>query len=244
MMLNYEEAKKYFRFIQRKHEKSVLKKDLESFNDLYDSVLRISSKEGNISNFVSYFSRAEKEQTIQFMKGGCGYFASLLDLLFGNEDSGFLVLTIGNKFRDKTPDSIKFNNEYEKMNIVGKECGFSHILYQHECKYYDACGEYSTKEDVLNHCKEYYSKYLKEDKCNLTGKLYLTEFKNNELWKVEKKDEIKKRGFVHYTISAYTSNLFDDINDMLSSMRQNFGRNEKREIVFKNNSYIRSAGLW
>lgn len=241
-MFNLEEAKKYYRFVQRLHERSVSKKDTEEFESLYDSFVRVTKNRPSISDFITYFSQADKDQTTPFMKGGCGYFASMLDLLFGNENSGYLIFTIGDKNREMTPDDLKFDysNEYEKFDMIGEECGFSHILYQHEGKYYDACGEYNSLEEVLNHANVYYQNYFEDYKEFLTGKVYFTEFKNKELWVLDKKDLFKKKARVHYVLSEHTSNLFNDILEMFDMMKYNFGRNSNREVVFKHNTFIRS----
>lgn len=240
-MFNREEAKKYYRFVQRLHERSVYKKDTENFESLYDSFVRVTKTRSSIYDFISYFSQAEKDQTIAFMKGGCGYFASMLDLLFGEESSGYLIFTIGNKDREMTPNNLKYDykNEYEKFDIIGEECGFSHILYQHEGKYYDACGEYDSIEDVLKHVTSYYQDYFEKYKEFLTGENYFTEFKNKDLWTLDKKDLFKKKGRVHYILSEHTSNLFNDILEMFEMMKYNFGRNSNREVVFKHNAFVR-----
>ena len=243
-MFTCDEAKKYFRFILRSIGRSIRKSEVESFAQSYDTLYHIASNNKDISSFVSYFSRADKSETTAFMKGGCGYFASLLDLYFGNENSGFLILSFGCKDREGIPEDFDSKNECEKLDFVGECCGFSHILYKHEGKYYDACGEYNSKEEVLEHCKEYYKEFIyRETKSgNLTGKYYLTEFVNGELWKTKKKDIIKQKGYVHYILGEHTSNLFDDIGEMFNTMRQNFGRDENRNVIFKYDSYVGYKG--
>lgn len=77
---------------------------------------------------------------------------------------------------------------------------------------------------------------------NLTGEYYLTEFVNGELWKAKKKDTTKQKGYVHYILGEHTSNLFDDIGEMFNTMRQNFGRDENRNVIFKYDSYVGYKG--
>lgn len=238
-MLTNAEVKKYYRFLQKLHFRSVFKKDVDDFSSIYYKFQSVSELKSSISDFISYFSQAERTQTKPFMSGGCGYFASLLDLIFGEENSGYLIATIGKNESDITPDSITYdyNNEYEKLDIIAEECGMSHILYVHNNKYYDACGEYSSLDEVLSHMKEYYKNYINNNKDSLTGKIYLTQFKNENLWVVEKKDLFKKKAKVHYILSEYTNNMFSDILEMLDIMKHNVIKSDNGEYRFKNKNF-------
>lgn len=238
-MFTNEEVKKYYRFTQKLHDRSALKKDVEDFNSIFNKFQCVSKSNNSIKDFIDYFSKSPKDQTKPFMSGGCGYFASFLDLIFGEESSGYLIVTIGRKDCDINPDNISYNysSEYEKLDIIGEECGFSHILYMFNDKYYDACGEYNSLDAVLKHIKKYYKNYIEDNKEKLSGEIYLSSFKNKDLWLVEKKDLFKKKARVHYVLSIFTNNLFNDILEMLDMMRNNVIKNDNSEYCFKNKSF-------
>lgn len=238
-MLTNEEMKKYYRFVQKLGCCSTSNEEVENFRKILNKIQCASESIKNIKDFISYFSKSEKNQIKPFMTGGCGYFASLLDLIFGNEESGFLIITIEKKDCDMNPNSITYDykSEYEKLDIIGEECGFSHILYISNDKYYDACGEYDSLEEVLKHIKKYYKNYIVNNKEDLTGEIFLTRFKNKDLWLVEKNDSFKKKARVHHILSIFTNNLFDNMLEMLNIMKNNFVRNEEGDYIFKNKSF-------
>lgn len=240
-MLPYEEIKKYFRFVQRKRGYTVYKKELEELESTYWR-FSVLAKEMGLEAFISYFSKAEIRQTQAFMKGGCGHFAGFLDLLFGDENSGFAIMTIGDKSHESSPDEIISESAYEKMDLIGVKAGYSHVLYKHEGKYYDACGVYDSAEAVLEHCKRYYADYLESAKEELTGHFYVSDFSNQALWPVKGKDEAKKKGLVHYLLSQHTNNLFTGMAEMLDGMKVNITRNEECKTVFRYETYRHGTG--